>query len=234
MIASLTIIRYKKRFIPVALSAMAFHRLPMLFKKNCTFWKLLGTGRDEGFSMRADWQQWGLFAVWNSEADFHQFHNNSFIAKWWSAFAYERWTILLQPLQSHGKWGGVDPFAGVEPAKATSGPVVVLTRARIKLSKLKAFWSAVGGVENELSIATGRIKSIAIGETNYLAATFSVWDSVDNMKLFAYKPGKHADVIKRARNEKWLTEDLFARFKPIASIGTLHGKDPLQGVYLNQ
>lgn len=212
---------------------MALHRLPMSFQKGCSFWKLLGTGRDEGFSMRPDWQQWGLFAVWNTEDDFHQFNNTSVISKWWNTFTCERWTILLQPLQSHGKWGDVDPFAAIERDNTTSGPVVVLTRAKIKFSKLKAFWSAVSGVEDELAVATGRIKSIAIGETNYLAATFSIWDNVENMKAFAYKPGKHAEVIKRARDEKWLTEDLFARFKPIASLGTLHGKDPLAGLAPN-
>ncbi|MFD2873797.1 DUF3291 domain-containing protein [Mucilaginibacter ximonensis] len=229
MIASLTIVRYKKRFIPFALTAMALHRLPMSFQKGCSFWKLLGTGKDEGFSMRADWQQWGLFAVWETEDDFHGFNETSFISKWWNAFALERWTILLQPLQSHGKWGGVDPFGKIAP-KITAGQVAVLTRAQIKFSKLKAFWGAVAGVEEQLSAAPGRIKSIAIGETHYLAATFSIWDNVENMKAFAYKPGKHVDVIKRARDEQWLSEELFARFKPIASIGTLNGKNPLEGL----
>ncbi|WP_214071476.1 DUF3291 domain-containing protein [Mucilaginibacter sp. dw_454] len=233
MIASLTIIRYKKRFIPFALMAMAAHRIPIALQKGCTFWRLLGSGRDGGFSMKPDWQRWGLFAVWNSESDFNSFNNNSFISKWWNALAYEKWTLLLQPNQSHGKWGGVDPFNDIEPVKNIEGPVAVLTRARIRLGKFKAFWSSVEAVNDDLNIAPGRLTSIPIGETYHRVATFSVWDNADNMKAFAYKPGNHADVIKRAREENWLGEEMFTRFTIISSQGTLNGQDPLQGVGLN-
>ncbi len=95
---------------------------------------------------------------------------------------------------------------------------------------MKVFWKSVKAVAASLEVAPGRIFDIAIGETYQLAATFSVWDNTDNMKAFAYAPGKHTDVIKRARDEDWLEEELFARFKPIAAMGSLNNADPLKGL----
>ena len=110
MILSLTIVRYRKWLIPFALLAMAVHRLPMWLQKGCTFWKLLGSGKNGTFSLAPDWQQWGLLAVWDDREDFDQFYERSFITKWWHLFAQEKWTILCEPLQSRGKWDGKEPF----------------------------------------------------------------------------------------------------------------------------
>ena len=45
MIVSLTIIRYKKIFIPFALLAMASHRLPLWLNKEISVYKLMGSGK---------------------------------------------------------------------------------------------------------------------------------------------------------------------------------------------
>ena len=37
-------------------------------------------------------------------------------------------------------------------------------------------------------------------------------------------------LIRKTRAEGWYSEELFARFKPLAAWGTLHGKDPLNGI----
>jgi len=231
LIVSLTIIRYRKLLIPFALLAMAVHRLPLLLQKSPTFWKLLGAGKNGSFSLKPDWQQWALLAVWESKAGFDEFYSHSFIASWWKFFGVEKWTILCEPLQSHGKWGGKEPFGSVT-IKDYNGPIVVLTRANIKYSKFKQFWLSVGGVTNKLYQAKGYVMSVAIGETYCLAATFSVWENIEDMKAFSYANGEHADVIKRARKENWLSEELFARFKPMESFGTINGIDPLSGLNL--
>ena len=229
MIVSLTIVRYRKVFIPFAFVAMAIHHLPMLFQKHCSFYKLLGTGGNGAISIKPVLQQWAILACWDNREDFELFYAHSFISKWWAFFKVEKWTMLCTPLQSHGKWDGKEPFAD-EPIKDYNGPIVILTRAKIRFSRMKTFWKSVKAVAASLEIAPGRIFDIAIGETYQLAATFSVWDNVSNMKAYAYAPGKHADVIKRARDEDWLAEELFARFKPIAAMGTLNNADPLKGL----
>jgi len=233
MIVSLTIVRYRKAFIPIALLAMAIHRLPMWLQKGCTFWKLLGSGRNGTFDLNPDWQQWGLLAVWESQKDFDEFNESSFIVSWWNKLTIERWTILCSPLQSHGKWDGEEPFGGPNITTYT-GPIAVLTRATIRLNRLKNFWANVDSVANLMADASGYITSFGIGEAPvYRQATFSIWRSIDDVKAFAYASREHAEVIKKTRDEKWYNEELFARFKPVASFGTINGKDPLNGIDFN-
>ena len=230
MIVSLTITRYRKVFVPFALLAMAVHRLPMMLQKGCSFWKLLGSGRNGTFDLQPDWQQWGLLAVWDRREDFERFAERSFIAKWWKLFGAETWTVLCQPMQSHGKWDGKEPF-GKPNNVIGAGPVAVLTRASIKISRLKNFWSHVDEVANLMAGAPGYITSIGVGEAPvYRQATFSVWEDSQQMKDFAYGSKKHAEVIKKTRSEGWYSEELFARFQIIESNGTLYGKDPLKGL----
>ena len=230
MIVSLTIVRYKKRLIPFALLAMALHRLPMWLQRGCTFWKLLGSGKNGTFDLSPDWQQWGLLAVWDGREDFDRFCKKSFISTWWDTLTTEKWTMLCEPLQSHGKWDGKQPFGNFNITDY-SGPVAVLTRATIRLNKLSGFWSNVDEVANMMTSAPGYINSVGVGEAPvYRQATFSIWESLDNVKAFAYRSREHAEVIKKTRSEDWYSEELFARFKPVAAFGTLNGTDPLKGM----
>ena len=232
MIVSLTIVRYRKSLIPFALLAMAVHRLPLIFTKQCTFWKLLGSGRNGTFDLQPDWQQWGLLAVWDDREAFDRFYNDSFINSWWNIFTTEKWTIVCEPLQSHGKWDSKEPF-GKPDIKVIDGPVAVLTRATIRLNKLKHFWANVDSVANIMADTPGFITSFGIGEAPvYRQATFSIWKSIEDVKAFAYTSKEHAEVIKKTRNENWYSEELFARFKIVDSLGTINGKNPLKGIEL--
>lgn len=227
MIVSLTIVRYPKRFIPFAFLAMAIHRFPLWFNEQCSFWKLLGCGKSGTFDIHPDYQQWGLLAVWEQEADFRHFKNNSFIGKWWKNLCLEQWTILCEPVESHGKWSGKEPF-GNPKIKNHEGLVGVLTRATIRPSRLKNFWRNVPKVAAIMDQSKGFITSVGIGEAPfYMQATFSVWESLDDVKQFAYKDQEHAEVIKLTRKEDWYSEELFARFKILKSEGTINGVNPL-------
>jgi len=226
MIASLTIVRYRKAFIPFALLSMAVFRPILRFTKHCTFWKLVGSGRSDTFDLKPDWQQWGLLAVWHDENAFKNFQQ-SFINKWWNRFGTEQWTILLEPLQSHGTWDGKEPFGKPNTAIA-DGPVAVLTRATIRTNRLKNFWNHVDDVTALMNRSKGYVMSIGVGEAPvFRQATFSVWESLDDVKAFAYGSKEHAEVIRKTREENWYSEELFARFKIIDSFGTLKGADPL-------
>ncbi|PWK79321.1 uncharacterized protein DUF3291 [Mucilaginibacter oryzae] len=230
MIVSLTIVRYRRLLMPFALLAMAIHRLPLFYQKGCSFYKLLGSGKNGTFDLAPDWQQWGLLACWDSREDFERFRNTSFVAGWWKFFGTEQWTMLCIPLQSHGKWSSKEPF-GHPKEIIPDGPVAVLTRATIRFSRLKNFWANVDTVANIMTRAPGYITSFGVGEAPfYKQATFSVWKNMDDVKAFAYQSREHAEVIKKTRSENWYSEELFARFKPIASFGTLNGRDPLNGL----
>ena len=99
MLVTLTIIRYPKKYITFALIAMAAHRLPLVFNKNISFYKLLGCGKNGTFDKHPDWQQWGILTVQNASTDIEGFDtvsliNNlygSFINKWLHFFNCETW-----------------------------------------------------------------------------------------------------------------------------------------------
>ncbi len=206
---------------------MAIHRLPLYFTKGCTFWKLLGCGKNGTFDINPDYQQWGLMAVWNSESDFKEFKKSSFISKWWNLFCEEQYTIYLEPTESHGKWSGKEPF-GNPKIKTHDGRVGVLTRATIRPTKLKGFWQNVPKVASIMGKSKGFITSIGVGEAPFfMQATFSVWESLEDVKKFAYKDQEHAEVIRLTRQENWYSEELFARFKILKTEGKLNGIDPL-------
>jgi heme-degrading monooxygenase HmoA len=231
MIVSLSIVRYRRLFIPFALLAMAVHRIPLAMNKKCRFWKLMGCGRNGTFDLQPDWQQWALMATWDSEEDFNKFNTGSFISWWWKTFTTEKWTLLSVPLASHGKWDGIEPFKMNDYDKDHSGPVAVLTRATIRFNKLKRFWTHVDPVAQIMTKAKGYLTSVGIGEAPFIRqATISIWDNMENMKAFAYGSKEHADVIKKTRKEDWYSEELFARFKIISGSGTLNAIDPLKEI----
>jgi hypothetical protein len=189
----------------------------------------MGCGKNGTFDLHPDWQQWALMATWDNQEDFDSFNTHSFIQSWWNLFAMEKWTILCEPLSSHGKWNGKEPFMSTNPDKDFSGPIAVLTRATIRLSKLKSFWNNVSPVADVMVGSPGYITSIGIGEAPlFMQATFSIWDSTENMKSFAYESKEHIEVIRKTRTEKWYSEELFARFKILSVEGTIRKKNPLE------
>jgi len=236
MQVTLTIIRYPKKFIYFALLAMAIHRFPLWFNKNISFFKLLGCGKNGTFDKNPDWQQWGILTVNPFKKDITYSNQDkiiaelygSFISSWFQFFKCETWTIYLKPIEGHGTWDGTNPFGKIEKATDYDGPIAILTRATIRINKLNAFWKNVNGVAQQMATAEGLITSVGIGETPFIKqATFSVWESKESMKKFAYQMHQHQEVIKKTRKENWYSEDMFVRFIPLHTSGTIKGSDPL-------
>jgi hypothetical protein len=106
----------------------------------------------------------------------------------------------------------------------------VLTRATIRLNRLKNFWQYVDNVASKTNTAKGFIMSVGIGELPWIRqGTFSLWQNKEDMKAFAYQMHEHIEVIQKTRKENWYSEEMFIRFKPLATSGSLKGKDPLEG-----
>lgn len=213
-----------------AFGQMAFARGLLARQSGLRFWKMMGSGRGGGFSVKPDWSRYGLFAVWDStEAADNFFAESQFINRF-QRRATEIWTIRLLPVKAHGKWSGENVFDEfVVPNQ--NAPIAVLTRASIRLNKLQRFWSHVPATSSELEGADGLIASIGIGEAPFVhQATFSLWRSERDMQDFAYRNLVHREVIRKTRAENWYREELFARFVPVAAAGKWNGRNPLEGL----
>ena len=224
MIVALTITRFRSLTVPFAFIGMAALRLPLWLNKHCRFWKLMGSGKNAQVDLAPDYRHWAVLTSWDDRKNCDNFYADSFVIKWFRLFGIESFTILLNPLSSHGLWSKVEPFKVDESNKNHIGKVAVITRAAIKFNKLKEFRRNVKRAADAMRIAPGFILSAGIGENPFFdQATFSIWTDAESMKNYAYKSFDHTDVIRLTREREWYKEELFARFAIVDSWGTLNG-----------
>lgn len=225
-IASFHLIREPWWKTPLALTRLGTDRPRLERVGGLRFWRLLGTGAGADTSTGADLSRTAVFAVWEHEQDLDAFLAAHRIARRWQGSA-ESWHVRLRGLGGHGTWRGVDPLAGLAPGSA-DGAVAIVTRADVKRSAWKAFSAAGHAVNDELHRSPGLIDVVGVGEAPVgRLATFSLWESLDAARTFAYSMPDHAEVVRRTRDEDWYGEEMFARFEPYGSSGTWDGRDPL-------
>jgi len=199
------------------------------FKKvaGLEFFKLMGSGGKNGFSKMLNVNVYALLAVWESEEAAKTYFEESSHFLEFRSRAKEFLTIYMNTCRSHGKWSGLNPF---QPSQAyESGPIAVITRARIKLRFLRKFWSYVPSVSKNMEDRDGSIFSIGIGEYPWLMqATFSLWEDEESMRNYAYRSKVHSEVIQKTRALGWYSEELFANFIPYRTVGSWEGENPLK------
>ncbi|RBQ03207.1 DUF3291 domain-containing protein [Pedobacter miscanthi] len=224
MIVALTITKFRGITIPFAFIGMAVLRIPLWLNKRCRFWKLMGSGKGAQVDLAPDFKHWAVLTTWENQQDCDTFYQNSFVIKWFNFFGTESFTILLNPLSSHGLWSKKEPFKIEKSHKNHTGKVAVITRAAIRFNKLKEFKQNIKRAADAMRNAPGFILSAGIGENPFFdQATFSIWEDAESMKAYAYKSFDHSDIIKLTREREWYKEELFARFEIIDSWGTLNG-----------
>ena len=181
-----------------------------------SFFKLLGTGAGAGFSLYPDFSTYSILCVWKdrlSADDFISSSNHSLLI---SKKAFSREDYFLNPIHSHGKWDGVNPFKGKNVPIDKSNKIAIITRATLNFGKLFEFWKSVPKASNAIKNASGVIWFKGIGELPFIQqATFSIWDNVESVIDFAYKNKNHAEIVKKTRQRNWYKEDLFVRFEII-------------------
>lgn len=192
------------------------------------FHKMLGTGGGAGYSFRPDFGTYALLTVWDNYDAALSFESDSPVMNEFRENAREIYSIFLKNIQVRGYWSQVKPFTPCEP-DPDNKIIVILTRATIKPGYYLNFWKRVGGISRSHIIREGLIFTKGLGERPWIMqATFSVWDSVENMDAFAHrKGGRHNEAIETTRRKKGFKEELYARFQPVSTRGSWFGKDPL-------
>ncbi len=212
--------KIKARYIPWAILHMGLDRLALARRSDVKFWKLLGAGKGETFTPRdADILRWGLLVVVDKDSEIA----NSKMIKRWNKKSQSQFSAQLSPISVNGAWSKKSPFDQIpKTTNDWSGKVVAITRARIKWRKNVIFWNSVPPVTTSLHSSPGLISAIGIGEAPIgLQGTFSIWESGEAIKNFAYSGAAHKEAIKATHRHAWYAEEMFARFALIESRGSL-------------
>ena len=189
---------------------------------------LMGTGGGAGFSTRPNLAVWTLLTAWrDGAAALAALDAAPFAAR--REKARETMTLFLAPTSSRGAWGG----HGFEPGdEIAEGPVAAITRASVKARALVPFWRRVPAISDALLAGSEARLALGMGEVPYLhQVTFSVWDDVATMRRFASGPA-HGEAARRVYRHGWFSEELFARFRVLAAVGTWNGRDAAELVGL--
>jgi hypothetical protein len=212
--------RIKRSNIPFALFRMAIDRTLLRRRNGVTFAKMLGCGKGETFTPRdADPTRWGCLVV-IPENQLAALDSSSTIRTWRNKSISE-FRVVLDPIAATGMWSKQKPFETSAPANF-DGQVVAITRARIKASQTMRFFKSVPPVTASLHSSPGLISTIGIGEAPIgLQGTFSLWESMQAIKDFAYKGEAHQKAIAQTAEFDWYAEELFARFAVQEIRGTI-------------
>ena len=185
-----------------------------------TFFKPLGTGSGNGFSIKPDFSTFGFVSVFNSESQAIDFTKSKEMMQYKntaSNFSF----VFMKTIKSQGEWSKQNPFKNSVKFDKNK-PLAVITRATIKPKLAHKFWKYVPSVSKSMDAYKELVFSKGIGEFPLLMqATFSVWSSADAMMNYAYSNPKHAEMVKKTRELQWYSEELFARFEPYKLEGSL-------------
>ncbi|GIJ21376.1 monooxygenase [Micromonospora lutea] len=196
-----------------ALTRMAVDPRRLRALPGVRFGKLLGTGTGTGFGPGdADLTRWAALTVWDSPVAAARFADSP-VARAWSGLARAGVRLDLRPLTSRGEWSRRRPFGEPTGGRVT-GPVLALTRARLRPTRALAFWRAVPPVATALHAAPGLLARFGVGEAPLgWQGTVSVWRDPADLVAFAYRHPQHRSAIIRTETQRWYAEELFARFE---------------------
>lgn len=215
--------KIKRSDLLFALFRMAIDRTLLRRGKGVRFAKMLGCGKGETFTPRdADPNRWGCLVV-IPESELPALDSSPTIRAWRNRSLSE-FRVVLEPIAATGMWSKEKPFTPSAPTEPTqyAGQVVAITRARIKASQTLRFFNSVPPVTASLHQSPGLIAAFGIGEAPIgLQGTFSLWESAQAIKDFAYKGTAHQKAIAQTSEFNWYAEELFARFAVRDVRGTL-------------
>ena len=180
------------------------------------FAKVLGTGRGGDVGPSVDLRRQAYLLVWDdAEAATRFLVGHRLSTRWRSADVQHEGALAF--VGGHGSWSGrafLDEMRRVDPG---DGPVVVLTRARVKAGAWRAFRRA-GRAMRRVAEVPGVEWVVGVGELPVgLLGTLSRWESTAALDRFVDDDPVHAQAVRHGR--AWFSESMFARFAPIELAG---------------
>jgi hypothetical protein len=183
----------------------------------------MGTGK-QGFLPWPDWTTYVLVQIWENKEAASYFFSSSILYSSYVRKCDELLRVSMRSIGAKGEWGGVNPFRPSAELDENKKMIAVITRATIKTRYQFKFWSAVPEVSNRVFQSSGLRFTKGIGEIPFRnMATFSIWNSEEDMRAFAYRKKEHQTAITMTKKLDWYSEELFSRFQPYEILGSYNG-----------
>ena len=174
------------------------------------FFKLLGTGSKNGFSVFPDFSNYAMISSWKDDADRKAFLEKNKIMTTILSKCHERVEIKIDPYEFKGSWNKINPFKNDSTYKG--GKILIITRARVKFQKLLEFLVSTSKASKSIKNHSGALYYKGVGELPIIEqSTISIWESEEKMKIYAYSNSDHMKIISKARKRRWYSEELFVR-----------------------
>ncbi|MEQ8305636.1 MAG: hypothetical protein RIA09_03670 [Hoeflea sp.] len=206
-----------------AFAQMGLARPSLRATRDLGFFKLMGTGAGAGFSTKPNFGVYTLLAEWPSLDIAQERIRSARSLNGYRRTADRMATIYLEPVSTRGRWDGHEFGIGAD-APAQRMPLVAMTRASIRPSKLIRFWRRVPAISDAVDREPAKSFMIGTGEIPWLhQVTFSLWQSVDDMERFARDSATHGEAVRRAYQDDWFSEYCFTRFNLLSVDGQWEG-----------
>jgi hypothetical protein len=164
-----------------------------------------------------------LVAFWDDDAALDGFLSNHPTA----AALADGWHVRLDPLRAHGSWPGVPDDIPRQRKVDHDGVAAVLTLGRLRLTQAVRFVRHATRTGNQVLRAPGLIWATAMARPPFVG-TCSLWESSDALAAYAYgEEPPHPEAIAAGRAKPFHHQEVFIRFRPYGSEGSLAGRNPL-------
>jgi hypothetical protein len=145
------------------------------------------------------------------------------------------WHVRLDPLRAFGSWPGLPEDVPRGRKVDHDGAAAVLTLGRLRLSQAPRFFRTSNKAENRVLGAPGLIWTMGMARPPFVG-TCSLWESTDALSAYAYGTDRpaHPDAIAADRTTPFHHQQVFIRFRPYGSTGSLQGRNPLTEAWMSR
>jgi hypothetical protein len=165
------------------------------------------------------------------------------IAVWDSADAIEAWDDTLARLCAGARehwhidgeitrasfsqpWRGWQPDTEEARPLADDEPALILISGQLKARFIPAFTKDGAKAVEHAFAQPGYLGGLGINNTPLNTTSCSAWRTYADARNYAFKPGAHADAMKRDRAAGRHSTEWFLRVRPVAERGSLRGRAP--------
>jgi hypothetical protein len=174
--------------------------------------KVLGTGCGFDTGPSIDLRRQAYLLVWDDPEPAARFVAGHRLAARWHRIGVQ-YEGALGLVDGHGTWSGRSFLDGIRRVDPGQGPVIVVTRARIRVRAWRAFRRA-SRATRDVALVPGVDWVIGVGEWPLvLVGTLSRWESSSAIDRFVVADQAHGAAARHGA--EWFEESMFARFAPI-------------------